>query len=99
MSSVWVMLVYGCAAGGALLLLYFFRARSWYWHVMSIAAAVAFGVTPPPEGWGGPRFDLAVGSTFVFFFLWGAAAPLFRRARPSPRTQADERGGERHLTA
>jgi hypothetical protein len=44
--------------------------------VLSILAALAIGLTPPPEGWHPP--DLLVGSVFLFLFVWGIGAPFFR---------------------
>jgi hypothetical protein len=75
MQVVWVGLAFGSAILLALALLYAFHAR-WYWHVLSILAALAIGLTPPPERWRPP--DLLVGSVFLFLFVWGLGAPLFR---------------------
>ncbi len=69
-----VALVYGCAVLGAAALLYFFHT-AWYWHALSVGAALAIGFTPFPPEWGLP--DLAVGFVFVFLFVWGFAAPFF----------------------
>lgn len=74
MNSVLVMLVYGAALLVALALLYFFHA-SWYWHVLSVAAALALGLLPLPSEWRIP--DLLVGFVFVLLFAWGLAAPFF----------------------
>lgn len=35
--------------------------------------------------WEGPGFDLMVGFVFVFLFVWGVAALLFRYAIVRPR--------------
>jgi hypothetical protein len=75
MQVVWVGLAFGSAILLALALLYAFHAR-WYWHVLSILAALAIGLTPPPERWRPP--DLLVGSVFLFLFVWGLGAALFR---------------------
>jgi ABC-type lipoprotein release transport system permease subunit len=75
MQPVLVVLVYGAALGFALALLYAFQLR-WFWHALSVAAALAIGFTPIPPEWRIP--DLAVGFAFIFLFVWGAAAPLFR---------------------
>lgn len=75
MQLVWVALAFGSAILLALILLYCFRAR-WYWHVLSVLAALAIGLTRPPEGWHPP--DLLVGSVFLFLFVWGIGAPFFR---------------------
>jgi hypothetical protein len=78
MSVAWIILAYGSAVTGALLALYLFRAQAWYWHVISILAALAVGLMPPPAGWSGSWFDLLTGFVFTALFLWGAAAPFFR---------------------
>lgn len=78
MSTALVFLVYGCSFALALVLLYFFHAR-WYWHVLSIAAAFAIGMYPPPEQWAGPKFDLLLGFLFVFLFVWGVGEIFFHR--------------------
>ncbi len=70
-----VTLVYGAALLIALALLYFFHA-GWYWHVLSVAAALALGLTPLPPEWTLP--DLLVGFVFALLFTWGFAAPFFR---------------------
>ena len=87
MSSVWVFAAYGCAAGLPVVLLHFFRARSWYWHALSIGLGLALGLTPMPVEWSSPGVDLTIGSVFIFLLIWGLAAPLFRAPRHMhPRT-------------
>ncbi len=81
-----VFAVYGSCAVLALLLLYFFRARRWYWHVLSLLLAMGIGLMPPPERWQGPAADLTIGGIFLFLFLWGILAPLFRK-RHGPRQE------------
>jgi uncharacterized membrane protein YphA (DoxX/SURF4 family) len=84
MQTFWVLLVFAAAVLSALTLLYFFHAR-WYWHVLSLVAAMAAGLTPPPENWRPP--DLLVGFVFLFLLLWGAGAPLFwKRHREEARS-------------
>jgi len=78
MSSIWVSAAYACAAALPLVLLHFFRARAWYWHALSIGLALALGLIPMPVEWSSPGTDLTIGSAFVFFLVWGLAAPLFR---------------------
>jgi hypothetical protein len=87
MSSAWVFAVYGTAAVLALLLLYLFRARSWYWHMISVLLAIVVGLIPPPDSLRGPQADLIVGGAFVFLFLWGIGAPFFRKPRGAQREQ------------
>ena len=82
-----VLLAYACAAALALTLLYCFHAR-WYWHVVSVAAALAIGLLPPemipiPPAWGVSR-DLIVGCVFLFLIVWGLGAALFRRHHQAP---------------
>jgi hypothetical protein len=77
-----VLLIYGAMAVLALTLLYCFHAK-WFWHVLSVAAALAIGMMPPelipvPAAWGATR-DVILGSLFTFLVIWGIAAPLFMR--------------------
>jgi len=77
-----VLLIYGAMAILALALLYFFHAN-WYWHVLSVVAALGIGMMPPgmipvPAEWG-PARDIILGSLFTFLVIWGIATPLFRR--------------------
>ena len=85
MSTLVVFAVYGCSAGLALLLLYLFRRRAWYWHVMSVLLAMVIGLIPGPEAWQSPATDLTVGAIFVFLFLWGICAPAFGKRPEQPR--------------
>jgi hypothetical protein len=83
MSSLLVLLVYVVALGLPLLALYLFGARAWYWHILSLAAALAVGLTPPPAGWEGPAFDLLCGGLFVALGLWGVGGlAIHRRSHP-----------------
>jgi hypothetical protein len=82
-----VFLLYATAAVLALVLLYFYHT-SWYWHVLSVAVALAIGMVPPelipvPASWG-PVRDLTVGFVFVFLLVWGLAAVMFRRHHVTP---------------
>lgn len=78
MSPTIVSLAYGAAAMLALLALYLFHARHWYWHLASVCVALVIGFTPIPPGWDAPRTDLAIGMLLVFLLFWGLLAPLFR---------------------
>jgi len=70
-SSTIVFSAYAASLILALLLLYWFHAR-WYWHVLSVALALAIGLAPPPEALAGrPVFDLVIGCLFVFLMVWG----------------------------
>jgi hypothetical protein len=79
MASYIVIVGYGAAVLLALALLYFLEPIRWYWHVLSVAVAFAIGLTPMPAGWHTPGGDLLVGGVFLFLFIWGACAPLFRK--------------------
>ena len=78
MSPALVYVVYGFSAVLALFCLYLFHAR-WYWHVLSVLAALAVGFAPPLPGWDGPTRDVIYGSVILFLFLWGVAEPLLHR--------------------
>jgi hypothetical protein len=80
--------IYGCSILAALLLLYFLRPKAWYWHLLSVAAALVIGLTPFPEGWHSPTADLVVGAVFLFLFFWGAGAIFFLGARRRQARQA-----------
>ena len=80
MNPIWVALTYGSAVMIAVLALYFFHARHWYWHALAIGIAVAIGIVKFPEQWAGPALDLTVGFFFVLFAVWGFGAPLFRKS-------------------
>ncbi len=75
MNPALVVLVYGAAILGAAALLYFFHA-AWYWHALSVAAALVIGLTPFPPEWSIP--DLVIGFVFLLLFAWGFGAPFFR---------------------
>jgi len=81
MPTAIILAVYGSAAFLALLLLYLFRARAWYWHVLSVLVALAIGLTPIPAALRSPSTDLAVGSVVLFLVLWGICAPAFGHHR------------------
>jgi len=78
MSTIVVCVVYGLSAGLALLLLYLFHAR-WYWHVLSVLAALAVGFSPPLGAWNGPSRDLVYGFVILFLVVWGLGEPFFHR--------------------
>jgi len=79
MKTSWIFLSFGGAALLALLLLYFGRARRWYWHVLSILVALVIGLVPVPQQLNTPQGSLYIGSVFTFLMLWGLAAPFFRK--------------------
>lgn len=73
MNPVVVVSVYGTAFLFALALLYI-RHTAWYWHVIAVAAALALGLTPFPDGTRPP--DLLTGFVFVFLLWWGIGEAL-----------------------
>jgi hypothetical protein len=82
MQTLVVTLVYGFSFVLAVALLYFFEAR-WFWHVLSLAAALAVGLAPLPPELHIP--DLAVGAVFLLLFVWGAGVVLLRTHSPRHR--------------
>jgi hypothetical protein len=78
MSTMLVYVVYGFSAALALVFVYLFHAR-WYWHVLSVLAALAVGFSPPLPGWEGPSRDLAYGFVVLFLLVWGLAEPFVHR--------------------
>jgi hypothetical protein len=78
MSTILVYVVYGFSVALALFFVYLFHAR-WYWHVLSVLAALAVGFSPPVRGWEGPSRDLVYGFVFLFLVVWGLAEPLVHR--------------------
>ena len=81
MSAQVLFYSYLAAAVAAVLLLVVFRARRWYWHVISLAAGVAVGLIPPGGKGGGNLFYLVTGVVCVFCILWGLGAPFFPQRR------------------
>lgn len=61
-------------------LLYWFGARAWYWHVLSVLAAMALGLSPVPQQVRGPVADVSIGFVFLLLLIWGAGAPFVHRA-------------------
>ena len=78
MSTMLVYVVYGFSVALALVFVYLFHAR-WYWHVLSVVAALAVGFSPPVAGWEGPSRDLAYGFVVLFLLVWGLAEPFVHR--------------------
>jgi hypothetical protein len=81
MSPLLVALCYGSATLFSLALLWHFGAQRWYWHGLSLIAALALGLTPMPGILSDPNLTLVVGWLFTVLFLWGVAAPLFAHRR------------------
>jgi hypothetical protein len=78
MSTVLVCVVYGSSVALALWCVYLSHTR-WYWHVLSVLAALAAGFSPPISGWGGPSRDLVYGFVILFLLVWGLAEPFVHR--------------------
>ena len=78
MSTVEVCVVYGFSVVLALWCVYLFHAL-WYWHVLSVLAALAVGFSPPLPGWDGPSRDLVYGAVVLFLLTWGMAEPFIHR--------------------
>jgi hypothetical protein len=78
MASTWVFVAYSVSVALALLFVYLFHSR-WYWHVLSVLAALGVGLTPPLPGLNGPIRDLLYGSVFLFLIVWGCAEPFVHR--------------------
>lgn len=78
MASTWVFVAYGVSGALALLFVYLFHSR-WYWHALSVLAALGVGLTPPVPGFDGPLRDLVYGSVFLFLMVWGCAEPFVHR--------------------
>jgi len=78
MSTILAYVVYGFSVVLALFCLYLFHAR-WYWHVLSVLAALAVGFSPPFPGWQGASRDLIYGFVVLFLLVWGVAEPFFPR--------------------
>ena len=73
------VLVYLLAMGIPIFLLYRFHSQAWYWHTLSVLAAVGLGFIPIPIGLQKPEFDLLFGFTFIALMIWGAGGlVLFR---------------------
>jgi hypothetical protein len=77
MPTAVVMAVYGGAVVLAVLLLFLFRAHAWYWHALSVVAAIAIGLAPIPASLRSTSGDLIIGAVVLFLFIWGVLAPAF----------------------
>ena len=78
MSTMLVYVVYGFSVALALVFVYFFHTR-WYWHVLSVLAALVVGFSPPLPGWDSPSRDLVYGFVVLFLLVWGFAEPFVHR--------------------
>jgi len=76
MSPYIVMLAYGCAAALAILLLYAYESRAWYWHAVSLALAFVIGYVPTPQGFDNPAIVAITGFAIIFLLFWGLGGLL-----------------------
>ena len=79
MSGIIVFLVFGVSLCLAVLFLYLFRERAWYWHVLSVVLALALGLMPGdliPANLRSQTTDLVVGFVFLFLMVWGVGGML-----------------------
>ncbi len=77
MTTTGILLIYGAAVALAAAALYVFGSRRWYWHALSVLAAMGLGLAPPPpDTWRGPNYDMIVGCVFIFLVVWGLGGAL-----------------------
>jgi len=88
MFGMLAVLVYLLAMGIPIFLLYRFHSQTWYWHSLSVLAAIALGFIPIPFELQQPEFDLLFGFTFIVLMIWGAGGLLlFRPQHHTPTTK------------
>lgn len=80
MSPYVVMLTYGGAAALAIVLLYSFESRAWYWHALSLALAFVIGYVPTPQGFDNPAIVIITGFVIIFLLFWGLGGLLLSMA-------------------
>ncbi len=71
MFTMLAVLVYVAAMAIPIYLLHHFHTRKWHWHVLAVIASIFLGMTPAPQQFQGPGFDLLLGFTFVALLFWG----------------------------
>ena len=79
MSGMLAVLVYLLAMGIPIYLLYRFHSQAWYWHLLSVLAAVGMGFAPIPSSLQKPEFDLLFGFVFIMLMIWGAGGLILYR--------------------
>lgn len=79
MFGMLAVLVYLLAMGIPIFLLYRYQSRAWYWHTLSIVAALAMGLVPIPSQYQKPEFDLLFGFVFILLMIWGAGGLILFR--------------------
>lgn len=80
MSPYVAMSIYGGAMALAIVLLYSFESRAWYWHVLSLLLAFVLGYMPAPQGFDSPVMVVFTGSVIVFLLFWGLGGLLLMLA-------------------
>jgi hypothetical protein len=76
------VLLYLVAFAIPVLLLGYCGARSWYWHLLAIGAALGLGFIPTPPAWKTEAFDLIFGFTLIVLLVWGIGGLVFRGHHP-----------------
>ena len=71
MSTMLAVMAYAAAMAVPSFLLYRYGAVAWYWHGLSILAALGIGLMPTPAVLATPVCELATGVAFVFLTVWG----------------------------
>ena len=79
MFGMLAVLVYLLAMGIPIYLLYRFQSQAWYWHTLSVLAAIGLGFTPIPDEFQKPEFDLVFGFVFIVLMIWGAGGLILFR--------------------
>jgi len=87
MNPLLVFSSYALAGILAIGVLHRFGPAAWYWHVLSIAAALAIGFFPLQPEWIRPSVDLSLGFIFTFLILWGVCGPFVRAQHWADRHQ------------
>jgi len=80
MSPYLVLLAYAGAVVLAIVLLYSFDSRAWYWHALSLALAFVIGYVPSPAGFDNPVIVVITGFVIVFLLFWGLGGLLLSRS-------------------
>jgi len=85
MFNMLAVLLYLLAIGLPIFLLYRFHSRSWYWHLLALAAAMALGFVPTPPAWKTEALDLVFGFAFILLLVWGIGGLVVFHPRHSHR--------------
>ena len=71
MSTMLAILAYMAALAVPAFLLYHFGSYAWYWHILSLLAALGIGFMPTPAALANPVCELLTGIVFVVLLIWG----------------------------